>query len=87
MFTVKMLFIFFIEYFLISGSTMITIKGGLILLSLLAFVNSNPAKNARAEKDWWENSVFYQIYPRSFVDSDGDGVGDLKGIKKANMYV
>ena len=32
------------------------------------------------EKQWWKESVVYQIYPRSFMDSNGDGVGDLRGI-------
>ena len=36
---------------------------------------------------WWRNGVFYQIYPRSFQDSDADGVGDLKGIIERLPYL
>jgi len=32
------------------------------------------------ERDWWRGAVIYQVYPRSFQDSDGDGIGDLKGV-------
>ena len=34
----------------------------------------------QAPRDWWKSAVVYQIYPRSFADGDGDGVGDLSGI-------
>ena len=34
----------------------------------------------KQEYGWWKNAVFYQIYPKSFQDTNGDGVGDLAGI-------
>ena len=32
------------------------------------------------KKQWWHDKVAYQIYPKSFMDSNGDGIGDLRGI-------
>jgi hypothetical protein len=51
------------------------------LLSVLA-INAlclSTAKILRAEEPWWTHTVVYQIYPRSFQDSNDDGTGDLKG--------
>lgn len=39
------------------------------------------------ERAWWKEAVVYQIYPRSFMDSDGDGIGDLKGITSKLDYL
>ncbi len=39
------------------------------------------------ETEWWKTAVIYQIYPRSFQDSNGDGVGDLNGIRRRLPYL
>ena len=47
--------------------------------------NKKGAENM--EKKWWKSSVVYQIYPRSFCDSNGDGIGDLNGIRSKLWYL
>ena len=44
-------------------------------------------RHLKKDPDWWRGAVIYQIYPRSFQDSNGDGVGDLLGIAQRLPYV
>lgn len=44
-------------------------------------------KNQHQTPSWWRHAVIYQIYPRSFADSDGDGIGDLQGIRDRMSYL
>jgi alpha-glucosidase len=58
--------------------------------ALSAAGQSAPAKTttqAASASNWWKNAVIYEIYPRSFQDSNGDGIGDLNGITERLDYL
>ena len=42
---------------------------------------------AETSRPWWADAVVYQVYPRSFADSDGDGIGDLAGLRDRLLYL
>ena len=39
-----------------------------------------PSSVRQSQQVWWKGATIYQVYPRSFADSNGDGIGDLAGI-------
>ncbi|MFI5187319.1 MAG: alpha-glucosidase [Chitinophagales bacterium] len=60
----------------------------LLLAGLLIFkYNSFCQVSDSPERKWWKEAIVYQIYPRSFKDSNGDGVGDLRGIISKLDYI
>ena len=48
---------------------------------------SKKSSGLSSDKNWWRQAAIYQIYPRSFADSNGDGIGDLKGITSRIPYL
>ncbi len=49
--------------------------------------NASPAAAPSDDQTWWKHAVIYEIYPRSFQDSNGDGIGDLNGITQRLDYL
>lgn len=66
-------------------------EAGSILDTLLKLLEQHsetaPPSPENIARKWWKEAVVYQIYPRSFQDSDGDGIGDLEGIKQRIPYL
>ncbi len=61
-----------------------------VLLVALSFTNFAAAQTKPVDAQghqWWQHAVFYEIYPRSFADSNNDGVGDLNGITSKMGYL
>jgi alpha-amylase len=64
------------------------LTSSLIILTLLsACVLTGPAPAPVSQAEWWQNAVFYEIFVRSFYDTDADGIGDFNGITEKLDYL
>ncbi len=68
-----------------------SVKKSMVVASLvcaLGCLSPSPAQESKVSADpWWKHAVIYEIYPRSFQDSNGDGLGDLNGITQRLDYL
>ncbi len=58
-----------------------------VTFSLFASAQNSARKSDAEGHEWWQHAVFYEIYPRSFADSNNDGIGDLNGIASKLDYL
>jgi alpha-glucosidase len=59
----------------------------LCVVASLSVVGPAAAPSGASHEPWWKHAVLYEIYPRSFQDSNGDGIGDLNGITERLDYL
>ncbi|CAL1533888.1 unnamed protein product [Lymnaea stagnalis] len=58
-----------------------------LLITVIALVLTYPQCKAAQERDWWQKTVIYRVYVRSFQDSNNDGNGDINGLRKQLDYL
>jgi alpha-glucosidase len=68
-------------------STLLIASSVPALAQAKASASSHAFHAAHAARPWWDNAVIYEIYPRSFQDSNGDGIGDLNGVTSRLDYL
>ncbi|MFZ1973914.1 MAG: alpha-glucosidase [Candidatus Acidiferrales bacterium] len=66
--------------------TLVVLPVAVLWLTALA-IPAQTKENVVAKRPWYQHAVFYEIYPRSFMDSTGDGIGDLNGIAAKLDYL
>src|SRR6478609_4242541 len=58
-----------------------------LIISFEILIRLVPSSNSPNRHLWWQRGIVYQVYPRSFMDSNGDGIGDLAGVLERLDYL